>query len=1189
MAAAEQPLKKRKLYDAPPQPPPPQSPPPPPPPSPPPPPPPQEPPPQPPEPSTPPPLSQEEILRRRRCQEEIRNVFKWYKRIKFCIDKKDKCFTPELEEAYLSLITAAGGSVSARRLAAEFIPRYASYCPTALEAAVKVVVNIHDWCSAMISRGEDIDGLAFETAKTCILGLVDICQAAASEAPTSAVIQGICYAVFLNVFTFLVSSFEWKDIFEIVDQRVLKIYEIAESFSDFNREFLEEDNSVFLKLSKFRALCFLRIFFSCPKNSLIAGFELFEATGMEGIQKGNYFLRQLAMELSKVGAHHLDDGCIDKSSIRSSRSDCSSGASKNCLLGLVLCKDPSLKSLIFTRYRMLCDSASSEVVSSATTILEGIFESFVQQVKAEDRQVDSVDCYSSSSRARTPREMLNRQSFSPRARTPRDLRSNSFNARNHSSQMERIANIDLHSPSLRPSAGSASSTFESPTNATWYSDGDPAAMDIYPASKKLWVGSLGPDATEMLIRYQFEKFGVIEQLRYLPFKGFATIEYRNIMDALKAREVMQGRSPWGACLRIKFLDAGLGTRGAINGTAVGSSCHIYVGNVASIWAKDEVMHEVTKVLHKSPRMVFDLGSEGALLLEFDSPEEATMLIGHLRWYRKEHSSLCPPSNKGPIHGDCAQPAPASVNVDMRNNYLSNNLIGSPPAHNMLEKPPESIVTRLSSLLEQLRAKYNIAHQGFLENHSPGSSMREQAWVPTNALWISVPNKIDLGITDDELLTVCNLAIINTGSIARLSRTSMPTASYWLVECSSRDTANTLLRNIRDCPGNFFQIEYSNTAQHHITSPSLRPDTISMELTSPRMSQGNTGPVMQNTHRYQPTWAGGGGIPEQSWMYGNPESGMHQGGNPGPFTPRQLVQPSPFTGPVYEPSNRWDARGLGHHPPPNPIPPSVMTSNPHANPQGTPFVPASVTPLSQIHANSMAPYNPAFSQPVVPPSLSSLPLPPLNVVPPPPPQSDFRPPLPPYPELQPPPPPPPPPHAQPPAIPPPPASPPPPPPSVADVAEGSGPSQDYPWQGVLSKSSVHYCTIRAQRVDSDICNYLTAVSEPAEWPAKLDMTKRTDLRHVKSTFSSTPPHRREICWLLPSSHDDQKGFQDFISYLKQRDCAGVIKIPAAKAMWARLLFILPYSSETCSMLSIPPNPSLCLIGLVVPKETNTDVA
>lgn len=98
MAAAEQPLKKRKLYDPPPPSPPPQPPPPL-----------QEPPPQPPHPATPPPLSQEEILRRRRSQEEIRNVFECYKRINFCINQKDKRFMPDLEEAYLSLITACGG------------------------------------------------------------------------------------------------------------------------------------------------------------------------------------------------------------------------------------------------------------------------------------------------------------------------------------------------------------------------------------------------------------------------------------------------------------------------------------------------------------------------------------------------------------------------------------------------------------------------------------------------------------------------------------------------------------------------------------------------------------------------------------------------------------------------------------------------------------------------------------------------------------------------------------------------------------------------------------------------------------------------------------------------------------------------------------------------------------------------
>ncbi|KAI3465268.1 hypothetical protein Pfo_021931 [Paulownia fortunei] len=1237
MAAAEQPLKKRKLYD----PPPPSSPPP----QPPPPPPTQEPPPHPSQPPTPPPLSQEEILRRRRSQEEIRNVFECYKRIKFCIGQKDKRFMPELEEAYLSLITASGGGASVQRLIAEYIPRYASYCPTALEAAAKVVINMHNWCFTVISRGEDIDGIAFETAKACIFGLVDICQAAASEAQTSAVIQGICSAVFLNVFNFFVSSFEGKDIFNIIDQRVLKIYEVAESFSDLKREFLEEDNSVLLKLSKFHALSFLRIFFSCPKSSLVACFELFESTGMEGIQKGNYFLRQLTIELKDVGAHYLDEGCDDESSIRSSRTKCdekhpnddccaskgnsfsnsTSAVLKNCLLGLVLSKDLSFKSLIFSRYRMLCDSASSEVVSDITSVLQGVFESFVQQVKAEDSQVDSVDGNSSSSRARTPRELLNRQSFSPRARTPRDFRSNSFNGRNHSAQIERspIPNIDIPLSALRTSTGAANSPFESPkqnippphsstNHAIWYSDGDPAAMDIFPASKQLWVGSLGPDASEMLIRYQFEKFGYIDQMRYFPFKGFATIEYRNIMDALKAREVMRGRSPWGACLRIKFLDAGLGTRGAINGTAVGSSCHVYIGNVSSIWAKDEVMHEVNKVLHKGPRMVIDLGSEGALLMEFDSPEEATILIAHLRWHRKENSNFFPPpSNIGPanvmMHADSARPASASVHVDTRNMFPANSMIGSPHAQTVLEKPPESYLTRtsgLSSLLLQLRS---------FENHAPGASMREQERVPTNTLWINIPNKSPSCITDDELLAVCNLAINNTGSVARLSRTSMPAGSCWLVECSSTDTANTLLKNLRDCPGIFFQIEFSNPAKHHVTAPLVRPDSSSLELTSPRISQENCGPMMQTARTFQSTWTGGGivevgrtGGTEQSWMYGKPESGLRSGGSiasisaqtPGPsITPPQSVQASTFIRPVYAPPNSlWDARGLGHHLHPKPIPPAVMTTNSHAM-QGPPFLPASVTPLAQIQGSSMAPFDQMFSLPVVPPPLSSLPPPPPNIPPPLPPQSDFRPPLPPHPELQPPlpptppppPPPPPPPHPQPPACPPPPSSPPPPPPSVAADTESFRSSQHYPWQGILSKSGVYYCTIHAQRVDSDICNYSNAIAEPAEWPAKLDMTKRTDLRHVKSTFSSTPPHRREICWLLPSSHGDHKGFQDFISYLKQRDCAGVIKIPAAKSMWARLLFILPYSPETCSMLSIPPNPSLCLIGLILPKETNSELA
>lgn len=93
MSSAEQPLKKRKLYELPPEPPPtlaktesfvvP--------------------------PQTPPPLSQDEIQARRRNKDEIRSVYECYKRLKACIAQQDGRHVPELEQAYLSLISASRG------------------------------------------------------------------------------------------------------------------------------------------------------------------------------------------------------------------------------------------------------------------------------------------------------------------------------------------------------------------------------------------------------------------------------------------------------------------------------------------------------------------------------------------------------------------------------------------------------------------------------------------------------------------------------------------------------------------------------------------------------------------------------------------------------------------------------------------------------------------------------------------------------------------------------------------------------------------------------------------------------------------------------------------------------------------------------------------------------------------------
>ncbi|KAL9259247.1 hypothetical protein AKJ16_DCAP13544 [Drosera capensis] len=1246
-------------------------------------------------PPPPPPMSQDEVLRRRRNQDEIRKVYQMYRTMKRCSSKDEARVSTDVEQAYLSLITASRGCTSVQRIVSELIPRYAPYCPTALEAATQVVINMYSWSLSLVSRGEDVDGVAFETAKNCILGLHEICYSASLEAPTSSVIEGICSAVFIKVLSFFVSSCDGKDIFEVIDKKVLKMKYSPELFPQLKQIFLEEDGSLLLKLSKLRALNFLRILFSCPRSVLSAWFELLNVPPNNGVcWEVKHLLRQLCTMYDSVeennklsgGPCHIPDENSTQIVVAEAHPDGegmhhkmkvfegdnvsrdTSNVPKLCLLRLVLEQDPSLMKWFFSRYRSLCSSMPSRVVSDIIVALQQVVDSLEDLVKVEHDKEGGEDGNKKGSAAVAHDPI--KTSYAPgRDSTSRghwssdddfaDKLPGKYMKRLNSLESDRYSNTSsnhdsggmdfegrvpkdppanqLPSPHPRKSGalGTRNDSHESvkwstlvdrgqptgndsvkcptgfvnnavPANHMFvpcttganqqlcYSDGDPEIMDVMSATQQLWLGCLPPHASEASVKFHVERYGPLESFSFFPVKRFAVVEYKSLMDAVKARGSLRGHSPFGTPLDVKFVDTVLGTKGSVNGVAIGYSCHVYVGSVLNQWIKDEILHEVRRMVKNGPCTLTELSSEAALLLEFETSEDAAIAIRCLRQYRKGDSNFNSSLATGldaPTSHSCyigSVPAPFGHMSDR----MPNSILGSPNSQTPASPADRMRISRLSSLLSSLCNKYRISEgSNYFDNHHGSRNIEES--FPTSTLLITVPNVSSPCVSDDELISVCNLAIGSMGSVLRLSRDSMY-MGRWFVDCCSIDAALTLSRNLRACPGSFFHIEFSYHGKHNAE---LKPnsDYAPPEFPSPRAHLDNQAKALQNRHAnplahpascnfdgyadYGTAGQSQGGAVSgpsgQIWMPPKPESEAQSTRDRAPFMaqmpapsplniPPQHIQPSPYRTPVYPPpGSPWDAHNLNHHLPVNTTP-GVMPYISHSNP---PFLPASVTPLAHLQGHGV---RPSFSQSVPSPSGP----PPLMFIPPP--RPEMPPPLPPSP----------------PKIPPPPSSPPPPPPPPdvePSTLRNSRRSSQNQWQGKLSKSGVHYSRIYACKLDSDICGYSNSISEPTEWPSKLDINNRTDFRHVKSAFSSAPSHRREVCQLLPSSAADHKGFQDFVSYLNHREYAGVIKIPATKSIWARTIFILPYSPEACSILAVHPNPTDCLIALVLPRETSSEWA
>ncbi|KAL4181574.1 hypothetical protein AMTRI_Chr12g271830 [Amborella trichopoda] len=1171
------------------------------------------------------PLTQEEILRKRRNKQEIISIYESYSRIRYCLSQKDFHLLPEFEQAFLSLIKASRGCTSAQRIVAQLIPRYALYFPTALEAAATVAINMYNWSLCIIRGGEDSDGVAFQTADVCIFGLVDICLAASTVAPTSSVIKGICSAVFLNVLGYFVATFEGQDIYHVTDLEIENLQKSKECFFELKQELADDSNPVLERLFTYQKLGLLRIFFCCPKELLGACFELLESTDAKAQTGGCYFLKQVTnllnaeevtaqsdklsdgnagMECSVTGEERL---ILDAPGMRNNHT-LKEGylVSMNCLLGKVIHKKPSVRTWILSRYKKFHNSASPEALLEVTAALETIFESFSQAVSdtnsEEDNDSDVDTQYIThnyvklqiasghSDSADLPRRdyilkrdgarvvdapnddmdtsdknfdqnskissvitsaignlNLVKESFSHESgrissakhcegsKQPdlgRDrplLQENmvgkkvltpkvaSCDGEVHTVQDEKNHNLyveHLNSPAMRSiRASSIGSSPMQPLNLpshsspvtghiAWYSDGDPAAMDVFSASRQLWLGSPGRDATEALVRSHFERFGPIDQFLFFAVQGFGLIGYINIMDAVKARECMLGTSPWGSVLRVKFLDVGLGSRGAIGGAAVGASCHVYIGRVLSQRDKETILHEIVASGLRSPCMVTDLPSESALLMEFGTAEEAAAVMALIRQQRKERG----------CHGHLSKGFPASAEMS---------------------KPSVSHEEHL--LISRKSIGFHPSHDG-----SYSSGWGNQPGKPHSASFGTGAESIQ-GLSS-------NITSESFGTPT--SQSAHPFSSTWAV-ASSTALGEDGLRKL-DRVGSFernMEPNFAPTANLHI---------------------GRIPPISDYKHNFTMGDSTGSlreasAIPhanEHAWLYKKtgPELQESPVGSLActPSITPLSIKAHTFTQPGFvASSNAWDVHCLNPSSPLTRISSGTNLNNVHTSFCAPSFLP-SVTPLSQLMGGSAQHL--------------------ARISPPPPPPSDF------------PTPPPPPPPSQPPLVPPPPTSPPPaslPPSFESSKLETHRHSSQYRWQGALCKSGAHYCTVFANREDSDACKYVNSVPEPADWPTRLDVTKRTDFRHVNSTFNNTPSHKREICRLLPCTPGDLKGFQDFIAYLKQKECAGVIKIPAGKSMWARLLFILPHSVDTCSMIGIAPYPTDCLIALILPKETSFD--
>ncbi|GJM93034.1 hypothetical protein PR202_ga09551 [Eleusine coracana subsp. coracana] len=951
------------------------------------------------------PLSAEEVIRKRRNREELCRVYECHRRIRSYIDSKDAALLPQLEQDYLLLISASRGSASAQRFLSLLIPRFSSYCPTALEAAAKVSINMYKLNIAIVTRGEDVKDFAYQTTRDCILGLTDICSAASSEAPKSSVLKGICSAVYRTVLAFFISTFDGENIYHIGSRKFpmlqdpVKLLESSKELKDTNMPTLDY-------LFELRALCLLCTFLLFPENVLEACFALLSSGETNDVKGGLYLLNQLTSCLNIDVANdslgdNTDGQCLGMEKNMSGTENIvdskpSSGDSvllRNSMIESNECYMAMVSSCLKV-LGSLSEPAEDKVdTDTESSVLERLDKNTRENMQSDELISSSEQgVLSKNGSTDTCVEKSSHVKDVDMVHTDDKISEKQTHAKNDGSKGVSVVSDAVHK-STRSDLLTAKSAYDSAGgSSTITSPGQhfgkakhlcPEPFDIYGAStsrdvisvsKELWVGSLGNRAAEALVKSKFEEFGPLGNLLLFPSKGFALVEYRNILHAVCACGSMQGSSIWGGFLQIRYLDRLIGSRGFIGGVAIGESRHIYVAKIKNQKDKDEVFDQLKAAGLKRPCGITDIPSENALLLEFEMAVDAATAKVYIR--RQAHADVCSKDNM-PGHQLLVQNIDNSV-------------------------PDMELINAFTRYGEIIRWQFNRPNGNCLiiyRSHDAAAYATSQLHGTRFGMKsITVESRTcTAGFLHDKAVS----------SVAPMLGQSAPDNSI------HHDVRQAHLPSLQL----FYGWNIGSIYCYFICPPPSNTKQVwqHKEMESNRTPQGIHPCPPVSTHR-------------------------------GSVMPPPPIQTS-FVRPVFPgPGSPWE--NTTPNPPFSHVSPRMMPgSNFRVNPSGTfPFRPSSVAPLAQ-HPGSSAPHS--------------------ETMPPPPP--------------------------------------------------------------------------------------------------------------------------REVCQLLPCSNGDQKGLRDFISYLKQRECAGVIKIPPVKPMWSRLLFILPPTAEACGMLALPPHPADCLIALILPKETNAEAA